>query len=273
MRGFWLPVGLRAVAVFALGMVAWGGIHFLKRHTHFGPIAHASHREAAAERLIADQAAAAAQVDAAHAAESAARATLGATTPSARVTEKLSKLGAFASLAGMSPSRATPPDFVLDGRKAGSLVRFNGSRAVRNEPAQFLVVVRLLPGVRGAPCDIVPVQPDDFDLDKGFRCAVQGEPALAHVGTVRFEPNGDTRAILASKGTAAELAKGDPFAINADLTGPMNFTVKGEDGELVQLKSDSQHTALVVNDENGKAVVRMQAGKGGFSITVDTTGR
>jgi len=28
-----------------------------------------------------------------------------------------------------------------------------------------------------------------------------------------------------------------------------------------------------VNDENGKAVVRMKAGKDGFSITVDTTGR
>ncbi|HEX5819447.1 MAG TPA: hypothetical protein VFY20_11235 [Gemmatimonadales bacterium] len=273
MRGFWLPVGLRAVAVFALGMVVWGGIHFVKRHTHFAPLPHASDAHTAEEHLIVDAAAAEAQVDAARAAESAARATLGAATQNARLTEKLSRLGAFASLAGMSPSTATPPDFMLDGRKAGSVVHFKGSRAVRDEPAQFLVVVRLLPGARGAPCDIVPVQPDDFDLDEGFRCAVKGEPGLAKVGAVRFQPAGGTHAILASQGTAAEMAKGEPFAINADLTGPMNFTIKGEDGELVQLNSDSQNTALVVNDENGKAVVRMRAGKDGFSITVDTTGR
>jgi hypothetical protein len=276
MRGFWLPIGLRAVAVFALGLVIWGGIQFVKRHTHVGRLdasseAHAAH--AAVERVRADRAAVEAQVNAARAAENAARATLGSAGLSARATEKLSKLGAFASLAGMAPSHATPPDFVLDGRKAGSLVGFKGSRAARNEPAQFLVVVKLLPGIRGAPCDIVPVEPDNFDLDKGFRCAVKSEAGLAKVGTVRFEPSGGTHAILASHGTAADMAKGEPFAINADLTGPMNFTIKGEDGELVQLNSDSQNTALVVNDEHGKAVVRMQAGKDGFSITVDTTGR
>jgi len=122
-------------------------------------------------------------------------------------------------------------------------------------------------------CDIAPVQPDNFDLDKGFRCVARAEPELAKVGAVRFQPSGGTHAILASKATAAELSKGDPFAIDADLNGPMNLTLNGEDGERVRLRSDSQNTALVVHDAEGKAVVRMQAGKDGFSITVDTTGR
>ena len=130
-----------------------------------------------------------------------------------------------------------------------------------------------MPGAAAVSCDVAPVQPDNFDLDKGFRCVARGEPDLAKVGAVRFQPSGGTRAIFASTATAADLSKGEPFAIDADLSGPMKLTVKGEDGERVKLQSDSQNTALVVHDAEGNAVVRLQAGKNGFSITVDTTGR
>ena len=274
MRGFWLPIGLRAVAVFALGMLAWGGIHSMKHHTHFGAI-EASAPEAAAEaRMDADRAAGEARENAVRAADNAAKATMAAMGSNALLAQKLGRFGSFARFAGAAAHASdTPPAFVLDGQQAGAFTRFKGTRDKRDTPAQFMVVVKLKPGVRGAPCDIVPVQPDDFDIDKGFRCAVNGERGLAKVGVVRFEPSGRTHGILASEHTARELAKGDPFAIDADLSGPMHVTIKGDEGELVRLNSDSEGTALVVNDENGKAVVRMKAGKDGFSITVDTTGR
>ena len=273
MRGFWLPIGLRAVAVFALGMLAWGGIHSMKHHTHFGTIDHPAEAAAAEARMEADHAAGEARENAVRAADNAAKATMAAMGSSALLSHRLGRFGSLARIAATPHASGTPPAFVLDGRQAGTFTRFKGSREQRDTPAQFMVVVKLAPGVRGAPCDIVPVQPDDFDIDKGFRCSVKEDKGLARVGAVRFEPAGKTHDILASEHTAAELAKGDPFAIDADLSGPMHVTIKGDEGELVQLRSDSQGTALVVNDENGKAVVRMKAGKDGFSITVDTTGR
>ena len=273
MRGFWLPIGLRAVAVFALGMLAWGGIHSMKHHTHFGAIEASAPEAAAAARMDADRAAGEARENAVSAADNAAKATMAAMGSNALLAHKLGRFGSLARFAGATHAGESPPAFVLDGQQAGTFTRFKGSRGKRDTPAQFMVVVSLMPGVRGAPCDIVPVQPDDFDIDKGFRCAVDGERGLAKVGVVRFEPSGITHGILASEHTAGELAKGDPFAIDADLSGPMHVTIKGDEGELVRLNSDSEGTALVVNDENGKAVVRMKAGKDGFSITVDTTGR
>mgnify|MGYP003420289330 CR=1 FL=1 len=41
--------------------------------------------------------------------------------------------------------------------------------------------------------DIVPVEPDNFDIEKGFRCVVRGEPGLEKVGAVCFQPAGGTR--------------------------------------------------------------------------------
>jgi hypothetical protein len=273
MRGFWLPIGLRAAAIFVLGMLVYAGGRYLKHHTHFDAIdAHGDAVEVAVAQAQAAQSAAEAEVNAARATERAIAASVSADR-NARLAEKLSRLGALQNLSGVVRSKVRPPDFVLDGRKVGSLVRFQGSRATPDARADLSVVVQMVPGIRATPCDIVPVEPDNFDLQKGFRCVVTGEPGLEKVGAVRFQPDGGTRAILASKATAAELAKGEPFAIDADLTGPMQLTVNGEDGERVQLKSDSQNTALVVHDGAGNAVVRMQAGKNGFSITVDTTGR
>jgi hypothetical protein len=268
MRGFWLPIGLRAAAIFALGMLVYVGGRHLKNHTHFDALdaGHAAVDVAAAHAHVA-----AAQVDAVAATERGIEASVSADR-NARLAQKLSRLGAFSNLAGVR-SKLAPPDFILDGNKVGSLVRFQGSRGTRDARADFSVVVQLVPGAGAVSCDIVPVQPDSFDLDKGFRCAERGEPDLARVGAVRFQPSGGTQAILASKATAAELSKGDPFAIDADLTGPVNLTVNGEGGERVRLQSDSQNTALVVHDAQGNAVVRMQAGKNGFSITVDTTGK
>jgi hypothetical protein len=269
MRGFWVPIGIRAAAVFFIGMLVWAGVrHFKQHHVHFGGID--EHEQAAEAQVLAQQAAIDAQVSGALAAANAAKALSSA--PSALLAQKLSKLGTVSGPAGIPGLKDLPPAFVLDGRKAGSILRFQGSRAERDTRAEFSVVVRLAPDARGAPCDIVPVPADDFDLEKGFRCAVKGEPGLAKFGTVRFEPGG-TRSVLAAESKAAELTKGDPFAIDADLSGPMRLMVKGDDGELVKLQSDSLGTALVVNDEDGRAVMRMQAGKSGFSITVDTTKR
>jgi hypothetical protein len=267
-RRFWLPIGLRAAAIFAFGMLVYAGGRYLKNHTHFDAL-DAGHP--AVEVAAAHARAAEAQVNAVAATQRAIEVSVAADRH-ARVAQHVSRLGALSSLAGIQAA-VTPPDFVLDGRKVGSLVRLHGSRGTRDTRADFSVVVQLVPGAGTVSCDIVPVQPDDFDLDKGFRCAAPAEPELAKVGAVRFQPGGGTHAILASKATAAELSKGEPFAIDADLTGPMKLTVNGEDGERVKLQADSQHTALVVHDAEGKAVVRMQAGKGGFSITVDTTGR
>jgi hypothetical protein len=268
MRGFWLPIGLRAAAIFSFGMLVYAGGRYLKSHTHFDAL---DERHPAVEVAAAHARAAEAQVNAVAATERAIEASVSADRH-ARLAQKLSRLGALSELAGIRADVA-PPDFILDGRKVGSLVRFQGSRGTRDTRADFSVVVQLVPGAGAVACDIAPVQPDNFDLDKGFRCVARAESELAKVGAVRFQPSGGTHAILASKATAAELSKGDPFAIDADLTGPMNLTVNGEDGERVRLRSDSQNTALVVHDAEGNAVVRMRAGKDGFSITVDTTGR
>jgi hypothetical protein len=255
-------------------MLVYAGGRFLKSHTHFDALD--SGQQAAEVAVVhaeaAQQLAAEAQLNAVRATGHAIEASVAADR-NALTAAKLSRLGALQNLAGVARSTVAPPDFILDGKKVGSLVRFQGSRGARDARADFAVVVRLVPGARAAPCDIVPVEPDNFDLDKGFRCVLHGKSDLARVGAVRFEPMGDTRAILASQATATDLTKGDPFAIDADLTGPMNLTVNGESGERVRLKSDSQNTALVVHDVEGNAVVRMQAGKNGFSITVDTTGR
>jgi len=260
MRGFWLPIGLRAAAVFAIGMTLYGLGRYLKHHTHFHGHDDGSQPEVA---LAAEDARMNAMRAAEHALEASVNAGLAA---------KSAKLGAMSSLAGFSRSKSMPPDFILDGARVGSLVRLKGGRDARDTRAHFVLGVRLDPGRKAAGCDLVPMNPDDFELDQGFRCASVGETGLVTVGSVEFEPGGTTRAIRGSTRMAEELAKGDPFAIDADLTGPMNLMVNGKGGERVRLQSDSQHAALVVHDERGKEVVRMQAGKDGFAIIVDTTG-
>jgi len=260
MRGFWLPIGLRAAAVFAIGMTLYGFGRYLKHHTHFHD--HGYEVQSAEVAAASEDARVSAMRAAEHAMEASINAGLAA---------KSAKLGAMSSLADFSRSKTMPPDFILDGTRVGSLVRLKGSRDARDTRAHFLLTVRLDPSRKAAGCDLVPINPDDFELDQGFRCISAGETGLIPVGSVRFEPGGTTREIRGSTRMAEELAKGDPFAIDADLTGPMNLMVNGKGGERVRLQSDSQHTALVVHDERGKEVVRMQAGKDGFAIIVDTT--
>jgi hypothetical protein len=282
MRGFWLPIGLRAAAIFIIGLALYTGFRHLTRHVHVDSehdvrvaeqAAEAAHSaaDAAAKGVEADMAALDAQMkamrvdlDAAHASGQATKASLGA---------KAAGIGALATLAGMSRSKAVPPDFVFDGHRIGSLIRFKGARAGQDTPARFQLAVRLDAGRAAVACDVAPVTPDNFELDQGFRCVSEGESGLVPVGTVRFEPAGVTRAIKASPRMAGDLAKGDPFAIDADLSGPMSLVVNGKDGERVRLRSDSQNTAIVVHDDQGREVVKLQAGKKGFAIVVDTTAK
>jgi hypothetical protein len=263
MRGFWLPIGIRAAVIFIFGMLLVGGARYVKRHTHFAA-PHAPVEMADAE--------AQARENAVQAAENAAQATVNAKLSAKLATRAGQNLGALSGLAGLTRSKSVPPDFIVDGARVGSLVHFNGSRGATDAPARFALVVRLDPGRKPVTCDLAPAQPDDFDLDRGFRCAAPGEQGLEKLGSVTFQPTGGTRAVLGSARMARDLAKGEPFSMDADLGGPMNLVVNGKDGERVRLRSDSQNTALVVRDEQGKEVVRMQAGKNGFSITVDTTG-
>lgn len=268
MRGFWLPIGLRAAAIFAFGMLIYAGGRFLKSHTHF-------RHHPAPEVVISSEAAQAAdqaRLNAVAAGGNAVQAAVNAGLRARLADKALLRLGALSSLAGVGRTGSTPPDFRMDGTRIGSLIHFHGSRAKADTPAEFALVVRLDKGRQASACDLAPVQPDDFELDRGFRCAAAGETALVRVGSVRFEPTGGTRAVKASSRMAQELAKGDPFRMDADLTGPLNLVVNGKGGDLVRLQSDSQNTALVVRDDQGKEVVRMQAGKDGFSISVDTTG-
>ena len=271
MRGFWLPIGLRAAAIFTCGLLLVGAGRYVKRHIHFQDHIEEARAEARAEARLAAVSAADA---AAEAASNAVRASDMAVKAGvdAGLGGRVAQLGALASLAGVSRSKAVPPDFVFDGKRVGSLVRLKGAREARDTRARFTLVVRLEQGRQAAGCDLAPVRPDNFDLDAGFRCAGSGDASLVPVGSVTFEPGGATRAIKASTRMAEELATGDPFSIDADLTGPMSLLVNGKDGERVRLRSDSQGTALVVHDDQGRAVVRMQAGKDGFAIVVDTTG-
>jgi hypothetical protein len=152
MRGFWLPIGLRAAAIFTLGLLLYAGGRYLKHHTHFDAI---DARHPAVDVAAAHAHAAEAQVSAVAATERAIEASVSA-DPNARLAQKLSRLGAFSELAGVG-SKVAPPDFILDGKKVGSLVRFQGSRGTRDARADFSVMVRLEPGTRAVPCDIVPV--------------------------------------------------------------------------------------------------------------------
>jgi hypothetical protein len=164
--------------------------------------------------------------------------------------------------------------FVLDGQRLGTVNHMTVRRSADHDLARFTFTVALdsdadLSVLTG--CHLVPVGEDDFDIEDGFRCAAKGESGWEEVGSVVFEPSGLERPILAGSKVVAELHKGEPFSADADFTGPVRVSAKGDRGELVHLKADSNGAFLLVNGKEGRAVLRLKADKSGFSLTVDTT--
>lgn len=190
--------------------------------------------------------------------------------------------------------------FRLNGRELGKLTTFSIQRAEWGKlPEAALEVTLNDPAFQRelARCDLMPIEganPDDIDIEQGFRCATQAERPLTGVGTVRFSPGGVVRPILVSHRLEAELRQGEPFEVRGTVDGQVQVVARDGKGSLVKIRADSTGAMIHVNDEfgrsllrlladssgaalrirdkHGREVVRLDAGDGSFSLTVDTAG-
>ena len=163
--------------------------------------------------------------------------------------------------------------FILSGHRLGTVNHMSIRRGAAHDMARFTLTVALDPGADRsslADCNLVPVDGDHFDIERGFRCASSSEEGWADIGSVIFESTGVERPILAAGSVEAQLHKGHAFSADADMKGPFTLTASGDRGELVHLKADSTGAILRVNDKNGRAVVRLQADRNGLSLVVDS---
>ena len=121
-----------------------------------------------------------------------------------------------------------------------------------------------------ATCDLVPVNPDHFEVSQGFRCAGVGEKGLHSLGQVRFEPVGVVRPVRADRAALAQLRQRGTLTIDSSHRGAMRANVTGDSGELVNIKADSNGAYIHVNDGKGK-VVNLRADKSGLVVKVDSS--
>jgi hypothetical protein len=174
-----------------------------------------------------------------------------------------------AALAGLKDSIA----FTLNGERIGVLRRLTIDKPASDALPKISAVVALASPVDAAKlsgCDLVPESSDQLDR---FRCAGRFEPNLETVGTVEFEREGLVRPLRVKPDLVEKLRKGEAFQLNADLTGPVDATVRKGEHELVRLKVDSTGAHLMVTGKDGKEIVRMKADSTGFSLVVDSAAR
>ena len=121
--------------------------------------------------------------------------------------ELKSELDSGATVAFNHLDRGVP--FVLDGRKLGQLTSLTLSPGSANSAPVLSAAVRLdrdqLDPTMLATCDLVPLNPDHFEVSQGFRCAGVGEKGLHSLGQVRFEPVGVVRPVRADRAALAQL--------------------------------------------------------------------
>ncbi len=190
----------------------------------------------------------------------------------AALAEMKTGLGGNASramLAGLRDSLA----FKLDGVRLGSLRRIKIDKELANTVPDVTAIVALDSGVdpaRVRSCDIVPLSQDEMDQ---FRCADSAEGGLQTVGKVTFEGAGFDRPLRLQPEMVEKLTKGDAFHLNADLTGPMEATVRKGDRDVVRIKADSNGARIRVTGKDGREIVNMRADSTGFSLVVDSAAR
>ncbi|HEX5634968.1 MAG TPA: hypothetical protein VFX50_17110, partial [Gemmatimonadales bacterium] len=267
MRGFWFPIGLRALAIFVLGLglIAGGRYVFAEARDH------ATH--AAVEHAIraSDNAMQASQnALGAHAVAAASHQQAMAAADRARAIARVARLPGMQGLTRLATTAAAKlgdQPFVLDGRSVGSIQRVQINRARQDTPLEFRLTVKLAPGETVA-CDVTPAGKDRMDIDHGFACASGGD--LAAVGAVRFEPAGVTRALKVPQAKLKDLATGDPVDVDAQLDGPTRIDVRENGQSKVRIVSSDDGASLVVHDDDG-STIRISAGDNGVAVTVDSS--
>lgn len=189
---------------------------------------------------------------------------------SAAIAEIAGELGGQvpAVLAGMRDSLALS----LDGRSLGRLRHLTIERPVAGELpsiAAFVALDDASQAARLASCDLVPVSGKDLHQ---FRCASADEAGLEKVGVITFQDQDLSRPLLVFDSLAAELRKGESYHVDVDLTQGSEAVIHAGNGheQLVELKADSHGARIVVNDKQGRKVVRMKADSTGFSLSVDS---
>ncbi len=187
-------------------------------------------------------------------------------------------------------------DFLLNGHRIGHVQQVRVTRPATGALPEVDATVLLTdPSAERALADCVlePEAGQEVDIERGFHCA----PDLADrvdLGEIRFEPAGFARRVVVARRNEAELRRGEPFTLTADVGGKVQIEASGNEGELVSLLADERGARLRVNDEfgrnlvrlladstgamlrvrdeHGREVVKMQAGARGFTLSVDTAG-
>ena len=186
--------------------------------------------------------------------------------------------------------------FHLAHQRIGTIKHFNIERSHSGDLPRVVFDVELANAddvrlVRD--CDLLMGSESRGDFDFDFACARSGAD-LVRVGEVSFEPGGVVRPLVVARVHEGKLRQGDPFKASADLGGALRIDARGEAGELVRILAgegkaslyvqdglepamvkflaDSNGASMVVRDKNGREIVRMQAGEGGFQLTVDSAG-
>ncbi len=272
MNNLWTRIGIGALAVFAVGMVAVG----LVRDAH--------------DRIEAALGSALQPPASAPTADPAPGAAAGGVVQLASLSSLASHLrGAHGPFADQEMP------FRLDGHRIGTIRRLVIQRTIRNEiPAMNLAVDLSSAGEarRLRDCDLLVADGDGSGVEDGFSCGDQGNAALVTIGYARFEPTGDTRPIAVSEKASRRMRDGDPFKATVESDGQVRVNVSDQSGKRVQvnagdggadvrvndelgrailrLLADSTGASLHVRDKNGKEIVRMEAGDGRFSLQIDS---
>lgn len=165
--------------------------------------------------------------------------------------------------------RAVP--FVLNGRTLGRVTSLTFGPGAGATGLSALVALDRdqLDPVMLSSCDLVPVEPEHFEMAQGFRCATPADRALRPLGEVRFEPVGVVRPVRGDKAALAQLREYGTITIDSAAAGGVNANVSGDSGEIVNIKADSNGAYIHVNDGKGK-VVHLKADKSGLVVKVDS---
>ena len=182
---------------------------------------------------------------------------------------------AVTSHLGATTDAARDLPFRLAGAEIGNIEHASMQRVASGAMPEVNLVVRLSDAAitrELQDCVLVPAREDHVDLDRGFRCAEGLTGDLVEIGRVQFEPGSFHRPLMVSRPLSRDLATGKPFTADADLSRGVRVNVTGENGELVRLFADSTGAVLRVRDDKGRDVVRLDAGHGRLSLSVDTAG-
>jgi hypothetical protein len=163
--------------------------------------------------------------------------------------------------------RAVP--FVLDGRTLGRVTSLTFAPGAGQGLSALVALDRAeLNPVMLSSCDLVPVEPEHFEMAQGFRCATPADRGLRTLGEVRFEPVGVVRPVRGDKATLAQLREYGTITLDSAQAG-VHANVSGDSGEIVNIKADSNGALIHVNDGKGK-VVYLKADKTGLVVKVDS---